>query len=605
MNLGEDIAWKKLLYKGEFDDPEFYLAGKKGRKDFRREMEATIRTLLGVQEIHIKAKPGHPQCFFPARFLFLSERLKWDPRRIPVAECEDLKKYTDFAAYTGVSLVFSSYFADNPASMFGHTLLRLHREHKVGEVGLLDDAANFAAEIGTYNPFTYPVKGLFGGFQGRFMLLAYSDKIQEYSNFESRDLWEYELNFSPSELKLLARSLWEASYFWMDYYYLDENCSYMMLALLEAAKPELDLTSAFHLYTIPSDTIKQVARQPGLIKGISFKASARTRFLERADKLQVKERRLFRELADRFERDFDKDQFEAVLNEYQCDVPCRVRVFDTLIEYIDFTEKKVAVRKLDRFSKLRNGLLIARSKIQQAPPPFVYRPEHQRPDLGPRSATLEMNTGWTNHGGNVSELRWRPAHHELTSPSLGYSDQLEIQVLDLIVARQAELRDASGTLDGLYIKRWTPLELTSLGKHELGLSPKSWRFELSYNKERSRKEVPELNGRSALTVGFGGARFWGPFGAYLMAQFSGGYSSDSELFWHGGAGPRGGLFWNFSDSLKWSAQYEWMKLYGRRSLERRFGVSRLTYAWGENETYLEFRDEDFAYYTGAGYRFFF
>lgn len=594
-----EVGWKKILFSNLFDDPEFYLAGIQNRGDYQMEMIATLKALLSDQPIKIKNQLRHAQCYFPARFEYLKRRLQIDLKKVPHPDCPSTDKFKKFANYTGISLVFSNYFANNPASMFGHTLLRLHRSGPSEEVGLLDDAANFAANIQVMNPLTYPFKGLMGFFPGRFALLPYSSKIQEYNNYESRDLWEYELNYSPDESYRLALSLWEGAFFWMDYFYLDENCSYMMLALLETSKPELDLIGDFHLYAIPSDTVKTVTRQKGLVRQVRFKASAQTRYLERADALKPHEQKIFLDIVGRFKEHFDKEEFHQRLNDPRCDQDCQIRILDATIEYIDFSEKKISTKKLQHYQKLRPGVLLARSKISRPSPALTYRPESSRPDLGPRSSMLDFSSGWSQHGLNHSELRWRPAHHEIGSNALGYSDQLQIQILDLLLAHDEDLKK-------YYVKRWTPLELTSLGKHELGLSPWSWRLELLYSKDRNHKDEDRLYDRSQVQWGLGGARFGKKVGAYLMAQFAGGYSSDADLFWHAGVGPHLGAFWTLSPSLKLSGQFEWMKMYGRRSLERREASSRLAYFWHtENEAYLEFRDRDFAYYWGAGYRFYY
>jgi hypothetical protein len=36
---------------------------------------------------------------------------------------------------------------------------------------------------------------------GEYSLMPYYRKVKEYGDFESRDLWEYELNLSPEETR--------------------------------------------------------------------------------------------------------------------------------------------------------------------------------------------------------------------------------------------------------------------------------------------------------------------------------------------------------------------------------------------------------------------
>ena len=582
-----------------FDDPAFFLAGPIGRTDAHLEMMASIHRFLGSDLIEINNERRHPQCVFAARFAYLREHLQIDSSRISVQECPDLKKYIEFATYTGVSLVFSNYYADNPASMFGHTLIRLHRSEKQNEVGLLDDAANFSAMILKMNPFTYPFEGLFGFFKGRFALIPYSQKIQEYNNFESRDLWEYNLSFTPQEANRLALALWEVGYFQMSYYYLNKNCSFAILALFESVKPELDLTSGFHVYTIPSDTIKAIAAQPNLIRSIQFKPSAQTRYLERAWALDASEEKIFLSMIKEFEKSFSKEKFKSILMENRCDLACQIRVFDALIEFIDYKEKKISNKKIESYSDLRRELLISRSRIPQTSPALTARPEKNRPDLGPPSGMVELYEGQTSENFELSEFRWRPAHHDLSSSALGYSDQLQIQALDTSIAHATDNHK-------FYLKHFSPLELTSLGKHELGLSPYSWRFELSYNTDRKKDDLQSLTNRTELEVGVGDARFSGPFGGYALLEMLGGHSSDTDLSWHLGIGPRLGFFWTFRDSLKWSTYFQWMKSYGLSSPERHELVSRLAYAWNRTtESALDFRDQDNFTYGGLSLRLFY
>jgi hypothetical protein len=300
----------------------------------------------------------------------------------------------------------------------------------------------------------------------------------------------------------------------------------------------------------------------------------------------------------KYKNEFSKESFEADLKD--CDEACRIRLFDALIEFIDFSEKKVSTKKIEFYKGLRTGVLLARAKIHKPSPAFAYRPERSRPDRGPRSSMLEFASGFTTEGYNDSEFRWRPAHHDLASSSVGYSDQLQIQVMDTVLAWDDRFEQA-------YLKRFVPLELTSLGQHELALSPNSWRVELGYHKDRNRLNEEDLYDRTQVKVAFGGARFPGKLGAFVMAQFAGGYSSDRALFWHLGVGPRLGLFYTFSDSFKFSVIGEYMRHYGAHDeLDRREIQSRLSYFWAmENEAFVEYRDQDFEHYGGIGYRFYY
>ena len=64
---------------------------------------------------------------------------------------------------------------------------------------------------------------------------------------EYRDVWEYPLTFTPEEVQQFARHVWETKDTYFDYYFFDENCSYRLLALLDAASERSDLADDFLL----------------------------------------------------------------------------------------------------------------------------------------------------------------------------------------------------------------------------------------------------------------------------------------------------------------------------------------------------------------------
>ena len=615
LKLAESRPWQKILFMRSrifggsrvyVDDPAFLIAGPGARSDPRLEMEAELRAFASPESQTFGTVTRHPQCRYAARFAFLRQALSIDAARFEMQPCPEVDKFLAFADYSGVSLVFSNYFVDNPASMFGHTLLRLRRDtasrERSNKTGLLDDAANFAALVPALNPLTYPAQGLLGLFRGRFALMPYSEKIQEYNNYESRDLWEFGLDLKPDEIRRLTLLLWEVGDFSSSYYYLDENCSFALLALLEAAKPELNLTDAFHLYAIPSDTVKAVTSQPRLVTSIDFKASARTRYLRRADELRPGEDGVFLDVIDRFKTNFSSAELEAIFKSRACDSSCQTRVLDAVVEYIDFREKKISARAVDAWGDLRVGALRARARLRQASSPLRNDPpEDARPDRGPRSGMVEVIAGWSSRGYNLSEFRWRPAHHDVGSSRVGYSDQLEIQVLDWTFARDDELNK-------IYLKRFAPLELLSLGEPKLALSPFSWRVALDYVNERSHRDFRSLDGRGGLDAAFGLARFAGPFAVYALAGIRGGYSTEPDFGWHAGAGPRAGAFWSLNDRLKLSASFSWTALFGEGSTyeERREIETRLSYAWRkETEFNLRATDAEQISEVSAGARFYF
>ncbi len=160
--------------------------------------------------------------------------------------------------------------------------MRLHKRRPARST-LPDDAlaygVEYIANTDTDNPFLYAFKGLTGLFPGVFRFHSFTAKVQEYANTEARDLWQYDLDLSRAEVTLLACTCGELSATHLDYYYLTKNCSYHVLATLEAAAPRIDLVSHLNFVVLPRDTIKALYRVPGLVRGTVYRPSLRSQSL--------------------------------------------------------------------------------------------------------------------------------------------------------------------------------------------------------------------------------------------------------------------------------------------------------------------------------------
>ena len=256
-NLSKDRYWNILLHykktlfgvESVIDDPDFFLS-ENGKTDPEGELDALIRAFFDPAH----AQDAPPICRFFGRYTWVKEKLQPDAEKIPVFHCESVEKLEPRSA----TLVFPTYYLNNPASMFGHTFINI--ETGYSHI-LLTDAVNYAAYAGDAGGFKYAVYGMFGGFQGYFSILPYYKKIKEYSDIDQRDIWEYRLNLTPDELKKMLYHIWELEGIGTDYYFFDENCSYHLLFLLEAARPSLQLTDAYGLWVIPIDTVKDMKAQ--------------------------------------------------------------------------------------------------------------------------------------------------------------------------------------------------------------------------------------------------------------------------------------------------------------------------------------------------------
>ncbi|HEX6590591.1 MAG TPA: DUF4105 domain-containing protein, partial [Moraxellaceae bacterium] len=237
--LANDREWQALLHvnrgatahdRGEsyVDDAKFFLASN-GKENPQAELEANAAALQPA---------GSPQrCRFPARYFFLADRLGWK-EDAPLAHCTEYLEWRSQIPSARAVLVFPASYLNSPSSMFGHTLLRLDASQAPDNVWN-SWAVNFGAlTMGKDNSILYIWRGLAGGYPGHFSIVPYVSKIQEYSNLENRDIWEYSLKLDKAEMARMINHLWELRDINFDYYFFDENCSFRLLELLEVAKPQ-------------------------------------------------------------------------------------------------------------------------------------------------------------------------------------------------------------------------------------------------------------------------------------------------------------------------------------------------------------------------------
>ncbi len=429
MKLSEQREWHVLMHytprkfgSGVIslaDDEDFFL-NVNGKTDSAAELESTLAGFF-------QKEPKDDQsarCRFPARYRWLKKNLEIDISRLPKNQCKTLDIWLNNLSVKGITLVFPVAYLNNPASMFGHTFLRLDSYSERSATDLLAWTVNFAARTEENQGLGYAVKGLSGGYQGTFTLEKYFFRVKEYGDLENRDLWEYQLDFTEDELLKFQLHLWELLPVDFDYYFLDENCSFQLLSLLEAARPEMHLSDQFPFDVIPSDTVRAVNAESGLLKKAVFRPSGREMLLARAEQLNAEEQELAKRLA---------------LGEIQVTDPViqkleekkRAQVLELASEYISYLNAvyQKEIRKPGAIidEDLTYQLLVERSKLAvEQQRPDIPEPE-VRPDQGHGSRRVGIQYGYEEPWHYIEmDLRW--AYHDLYDPQGGYVEGAQIEI---------------------------------------------------------------------------------------------------------------------------------------------------------------------------------
>ncbi len=460
--LSQTKEWLRLLhyeksflggYRSRVTGENFFFS-KTGKTDPTAEMTETVAAFS--KNIVVGNLKQHPQCAFPERYKFLKLHLKLST--IDVA-CPKLDEYLAKFNPESVTLVFSSAYPHNPGSMFGHTFLKINsksKDHKKQD--LLDWGISYAAQVAdNENPLAFVFLGLTGGYRGQFSLLPYYAKVNEYVNNESRDIWEYELNLDREETYRLLRNVWEVetnTYF--DYYFLDENCAYQLLAFLEVAKPEWNLLD-FPIYVIPGETVKKIATVPGAIKSVKFRPSLQKKMLHAYQLLNLDQRNTFQDLlAHTLTPNGISDS----------------KTLDSLIQYLFYVKKKKDNELNEREKELLRAVLLQRSTLGVSAPDSGehFISESSRPEAAHHTFRLGVSLGFEQRKfGEVKtesfrELNFKFAFHDLLNSDLGYTpfSHLDFPGITLRYYSKSESLKVEN-IHGLSLTSLSPL--TVLEKH--------------------------------------------------------------------------------------------------------------------------------------------
>lgn len=483
--LWEEDYWRVLLHykprfekggESEVDDLSFFFA-KDGKENPKAEIKQTLAAFFDPPtDDNVKM---HPQCRFPARYRWLKEKLKFT-NKLPEQNCHRFKVWRERLGVKSATLVFASYYMGSPSSIFGHTFLRLNSNR---EKDLLEYGVNYAANVDTQNALFYAVKGVFGFFPGVFSLEPYSLKVMEYSNMESRDLWEYHLSLTEEEMDWFVYHLWEMGSTYMDYYFFTENCSYHLLAALEAARPSLNLTDPFKTAVIPVDTIKEIARVEGLITKTIYRPSLVSKVRYQRDQMSGEEKSAFYDVKQDYK--LDKQTFNDL------DSKSKARVLDALINYIGFYQYQDQ-KSYDGLKDEKRELLVERAKLDIQPISFENLTPPESPAQSHDSKLAYFGGGyWGERNEQVPgwyyTLGIQPSFHHILSDEVGFRPNSEIQLLT------TEFRYFP-TQEQIILDHFTLVKLMALSPMDRIQAPLSWQFETSVvnTKEESCSHCHEL-----------------------------------------------------------------------------------------------------------------
>ena len=526
--------WMRGGVHSEVASPWFFLAGDAGRTDPAAELAATIAGLFDKTPIGPREKPVY--CLFVARRKFLTAHLDIDTRSLPVHQCKTYERWRAMVSPREASLIFPTAFPNSPSSMFGHTLLRIDSNRRKNATELLSYAVNFAAAAPDgERGLGFVWKGLTGGYPGVFGLFPYYEKVKQYAWIENRDVWSYALHLSDPELDRMVDHIWEMDSVRFDYYFLNKNCSYQLLSLIDVARPSLRLTEQYDWYAIPSDTIRSLADVPGLLGPATYRPSMEAMLRSETDQLDAAEQRLAREIA-HHERAPDAPAVTALTDRREAAV---LEVAYDALHYQTATEEIEPEGDMDTpAARAYANEILARRAALGGTSPFapVAAPERS-PDSGHRSLRVNASTVYADDNLTLG-FRLRPAYHDLLDNPGGYTHGQAIDFADLGVGLDPDDGD-------LAITDFTLLSITSLSPRDDWFQPLSFTMETGARRRPSGRVFTDAPDDLGFFFQGGPGLAWGQdtITAYVFGELSVDANPGLQPGYAIGAGPSAGLLY--------------------------------------------------------------
>jgi len=531
MELHNDPYWRLLLhykknllggYKSLIDDKAFFISPD-GKTDPKKELDATIRAFFTPVSEYAQEK-RHPLLRFIARYNYLNSKLNIDQSALPLDASKQFDEYYRTLKIRNATLVFSSGYLGSPASMFGHTFLILERSDSNR---LLSLSVNYAARSDdSFGPI-FAFKGLFGLYEGLYSFMPYYDKINEYVYSEMRDMWEYKLNFSEDEIRRMVMHIIELEGIESDYFFMTENCSYNLVFLLEAARPECPITDDFFL-TEPMQTVREAINY-GMVDSTTYRPSLYSKIMYRAGVIDetCEEKAIALAKGEAFEDSFKSNEEKA-------------ETLDLASEYLQFLLVKRLITQED-YAKRLIAVLQKRSELDYKSDTLANITIPSLPESAHKSSKLSVGEG-IYAGKNFLELKYRLNCHELMDEDEAFAPNTEYSFMNAAFRYYYETKK-------IRLKHLDFFSVTSLPVMNKYFIDTSWKAKFGFE----QIVTPDLTNALAANFrgGSGGAFSLGWAGdVYAMAELNANISNKFDYYNFTTVGVCAGLITSYKYTFK-------------------------------------------------------
>lgn len=454
-SLSKKSHWLKLLHysnptlsspKSDIISKDYFLA-QDGAVNPESELKATVEAISSSQEIY---------CKFPSRRIWL-ERYGF---QFPKRECPQFDEWTRGHSVKSVSLIFASGFLGNPASYFGHPLLKLNFKDERSPLDLLDTAINYGAFTPpNVNPFAYAIFGIFGGYDAGYTSTDFFFHKNNYSELELRDLWEYELKLSRPQIDELVAHLWDLNNAKIHYYFFSDNCAYRMANLLELVTNKKLLPEGLP-FAIPASVFHKL-EEHSLVRNTNLLESRQTRLKEKVYSLNRCEKIQLKKISQDINY-IDSNEFKSQ------SVKEKSRVLEASMDYFSFRQVGNDDESLKEARKK-----ILRARVSLPPGKSEWKKLSMTPPHKAQKPIL-TNLGYVHSEtfGDIGSFRFRPAFYDIVSPDSARPPLSSLSVMDI---------ELNATDNRLWLKSLNLISVEALNvssTHLEGDGGYAWRFKV-------------------------------------------------------------------------------------------------------------------------------
>jgi len=500
LEISQETKWRYLLgytklKRSNILTEEFFLS-KKGRQDPFAELIATLSAFALPKESLVNIN-DHAQCRFRARYFWLSEYIDFSAHNIEAVYCSDFEAFSYNNKTTSISLIFATGFLGNPASYYGHMLLKLNTdEHAI--TNLEETSVNFGAIYpSTESIPAYILKGIFGGYQSTFTHQQYYSQNLSYGEVDLRDIWEYELQLSDKEVLLATAHVWELLDKKYRYYFFNRNCAFYMASVIQLVLDE-KLTNNFRPWQTPQRLLQQLNKihhsGAPLIKSIRYIPSRQSRLYKRFLALD-EEQKQWVSLLIKDESLLNSDEFDSL------DGLSKQLLVDVLIDYYQYLHTKEYIDE-QTFKRNNQALLIKRFTLPSTEAAVKFKSDAS-PHAGRKASYSSLGYVYRESTSGAA-IKLRPAYYDSLDFDSGHLKNSSLAMGEL---------DLESVKDRWYVESVGLIRVESLPRNTTylpGDRVNSWYLDVNFSRPRSKDRyescsnclVPDFSGGAGYSKSF-------------------------------------------------------------------------------------------------------